>query len=278
VPDGAKVAEVSSARSSAPDADWDPGTYLAFAGERARPFADLLARVRHRAPARVVDLGCGEGALTASLARRWPEARVVGVDSSAAMLAAAAEHAEPERVDFVQADVRDWAPGEPVDVLVSNAVLHWVPGHADLLGRWAGLLAPGGEVAVQVPGNFRAPTHALLTELCRSTRWSARLASAAPRPDAVLEPADYLEVLATAGLEPDVWETTYLHVLTGDDPVLTWVRSTVLRPVLAELDEAEVEDLTKAYAAALRAAYPQRLDGTTVLPFRRVFTVGRRPA
>ena len=269
---------MSSPRPPISGAEWDPCTYLAFAGERGRPFADLLARVRHPGPARVVDLGCGEGALTASLARRWPQARVVGVDSSAAMLAAAAEHAEPGRVDFVEGDVRDWAPDSPVDVLVSNAVLHWVPGHAELLGRWAGLLAPGGELAVQVPGNFRAPTHTLLTELCRSPRWSARLASVAPRADAVLEPAGYLEVLTTAGLEPDVWETTYLHVLTGKDPVLGWVRSTVFRPVLAELDEAEVEDLTKAYAAALRAAYPQRPDGTTVLPFRRVFAVGRRPA
>ena len=258
--------------------DWDTGTYLAFADERGRPFADLVARVRHGAPARVVDLGCGEGALTASLARRWPDARVVGVDSSPAMLAAAARYAEPGRVDFVEGDVRDWVPDSPVDVLVCNAVLHWVPGHAELLTRWADLLAPGGELAVQVPGNFRAPTHTLLTELCRSPRWSARLASAAPRPDAVLEPAGYLDVLTAAGLEADVWETTYLHVLTGDDPVLTWVRGTVFRPVLAALDDAEVEDLTKAYAGLLRAAYPRRPDGSTVLPFRRVFVVGRRPA
>jgi trans-aconitate 2-methyltransferase len=210
------------------------------------------------------------------LARRWPGARVVGVDSSAEMLAAAAAHAEPGRVEFVQGDVRDWRPDGPVDVLVTNAVLHWVPGHEELLRTWAGHLAPGGELAVQVPGNFRAPTHALLTELCRSPRWSARVAALAPQPDAVLEPAGYLEVLTGAGLEADVWETTYLHVLRGADPVLGWVRGTVLRPVLAALDDAEVEDLTKAYAAALRAAYPERPDGTTLLPFRRVFAVGRR--
>jgi len=261
-----------------PDAAWDPATYLRFAGERARPFLDLLAQVRSPSPAVVVDLGCGEGALTASLARRWPGARIHGVDSSAEMLAAAAAHAEPGRVTFEQGDVRDWRPSGPVDVLVTNAVLHWVPGHADLLRRWSEDLAPGGELAVQVPGNFRAPTHALLTELCRSPRWSARLAAVAPQPDAVLEPTGYLDVLTGAGLEADVWETTYLHVLRGPDPVLGWVRSTVLRPVLGALDEPEVEDLTKAYAAALRAAYPERPDGTTVLPFRRVFAVGRRHA
>jgi trans-aconitate 2-methyltransferase len=254
---------------------WDPATYLGFAGERARPFVDLVSRVRHEAPATVVDLGCGEGALTASLARRWPGARVLGVDSSPEMLAAAAAHAQ-DRVSFAQADVREWAPDGPVDVLVTNAVLHWVPGHAGLLARWAGQLAPGGELAVQVPGNFRAPTHALLTELCRSPRWSARLAALAPAPDAVLEPAGYLEVLTGAGLEADVWETTYLHVLSGPDPVLRWVSGTVLRPVLAALDADEAEDLTKAYSAALRQAYPPRADGSTLLPFRRVFAVGRR--
>src|SRR5687768_13237386 len=138
-----------------PGAAWDPATYLRYAGERARPFVDLLASVRSASPAVVVDLGCGEGALTASLARRWPGAQVTGVDSSEEMLAAAAAHAEAGRVTFERGDVREWRPSAPVDVLVSNAVLHWVPEHAELLRRWAGELAPGGELAVQVPGNFR---------------------------------------------------------------------------------------------------------------------------
>ncbi|SNS73029.1 trans-aconitate 2-methyltransferase [Geodermatophilus saharensis] len=259
------------------DAAWDPATYLRFAGERARPFADLLARVDTADPRVVVDLGCGEGALTASLAARWPGARVTGVDSSPEMLAAAAAHAVDGRVGFALGDVREWRPGEPVDVVVCNAVLHWVPGHAGLLVRWAGYLAPGGRLAVQVPGNHRAPTHRLLADLCTSPRWSARLAAAAPPPDPVLDPAGYLDVLVGAGLAADVWETTYLHVLRGTDPVLGWVRSTVLRPVLALLDDDAAAELTADYAAALREAYPARPDGTTVLPFRRVFAVGSRP-
>jgi trans-aconitate 2-methyltransferase len=262
--------------SGPPSAAWEPAGYLRFAGERARPFADLLGRVTARSPRTVVDLGCGEGALTASLATRWPAAAVTGVDSSAEMLAAAAAHAVPGRVTFALGDVRDWRPDRPVDVLVTNAVLHWVPGHAELLRRWAGQLAPGGELAVQVPGNDRAPTHALLADLCRAPRRAGRLADVAPRPGAVLDPAGYLEVLGGAGLAVDAWETTYLHVLTGEDPVLDWVRSTVLRPVLARLDPGGAAELTAAYAAALRAAYPRRPDGTTLLPFRRVFAVGRR--
>jgi trans-aconitate 2-methyltransferase len=257
---------------------WHPPTYLRFAGERARPFADLLARVRAGAPRNVVDMGCGTGAPTFSLAERWPAALVTGVDSSPEMLAAAAEHAVPGRVQFVAGDVRSWAPAGPVDVVVSNAVLHWVPGHERLLARWASWLAPGGELAVQVPGNFRAPTHATLAALCRSPRWAPALADAAPDEDAVLEPAAYLDVLTAAGLTADVWETTYLHVLSGPDAVLGWVRGTTLRPVLARLDGAQAADFTDAYAAALREAYPPRPDGTTVLPFRRIFLVGARPA
>jgi trans-aconitate 2-methyltransferase len=256
---------------------WDPQQYLRHAGERARPFADLLARVAADAPRRVLDLGCGEGALTASLAQRWPAAEVTGVDSSPEMLAAAAGHALPGRLSFLPGDVRDWTPAGPVDVVVSNAVLHWVPGHAELLRRWAGWLSPGGWLAVQVPGNFRAPTHALLAELCRDPAWDGRLYDVAPDPDAVAEPAGYLEVLTGAGLSADVWETTYLHLLSGRDPVLSWVRGTVLRPVLARLDDREADELTGRYAAALRRAYPRGPDGTTVLPFRRVFAVGSRP-
>ena len=257
---------------------WDPTGYLRFAGERARPFVDLLSRVDADAPSAVVDLGCGEGSMTATLAERWPTARVTGVDSSPEMLAAAAASAVPGRVEFVRGDVRDWAPDGPVDVVLSNAVLHWVPGHERLLTRWAGWLRPGGWLAVQVPGNFRAPTHALLAELCLSPRWASRLADAAPRRDAVLEPAGYLDVLTAAGLSPDVWETTYLHELRGPDPVLGWVRSTVLRPVLALLDDDSAAEFTAEYAAALRGAYPDRPDGTTLLPFRRVFAVASRPS
>jgi trans-aconitate 2-methyltransferase len=273
---GAGSADGSGHGSST--AAWDPVRYLRFAGERARPFADLTARVPAGSPTTVLDLGCGEGALTASLAQRWPDARVTGVDSSNSMLAAARAHAVPGRVEFTAGDVQDWRPDGAVDVVVSNAVLHWVPGHDRIMARWAGWLSPGGSVAVQVPGNFRAPTHALLTELCRSPRWAGRLADAGPRPGAVLEPAGYYDVLAGAGLEADVWETTYLHVLTGEDPVLNWVRSTQLRPVLARLGTDDAAEFTAAYGAALREAYPPRPDGTTVLPFRRIFAVGSRPS
>ena len=251
---------------------WDPTAYLAFGDHRARPFHDLLARIASRHPRLVVDLGCGAGNLTALLVARWPDAAIEALDSSAEMVGAA----RARGIDAHRADVVDWAPAPDTDVVITNAVLQWVPQHRELLPRWLAALPVGAELAVQVPGNFRAPTHALLAELCALPRWADRVGDAAPRPDAVLEPAGYLDVLTGAGLAADVWETTYLHVLTGEDPVLAWVRGTVLRPVLARLGEDDAAELTEAYAAALRAAYPRRPDGTTVLPFRRVFAVGRR--
>jgi trans-aconitate 2-methyltransferase len=266
-----------SGQGGQPDGAWDPADYLRYAGERARPFVELMSRVRADAPSVVVDLGCGEGELTASLGQRWPGARVTGIDSSATMLAAAAAHAVPGHVEFAGGDVREWRPSGPVDVLVTNAVLQWVPGHERLLARWPAALAPGGWLAVQVPGNFGSPTHTLLRELCRSPRWAAQVGDVPRGTDAVLEPDGYYDVLTAAGLTTDVWETTYLHVLTGTDPVLAWVRSTQLRPVLARLDADDAARFTAAFAEALRTAYPVRPDGTTLLPFRRLFAVGSRP-
>ena len=257
---------------------WDPEVYGRWANERARPFTDLLARVDLSGPGLVVDLGCGPGGLTASLARRWPAARVVGVDSSAEMIAAARSlDAEDvvDRVRFVQADLREWTPDAPVDVLVSNAVLQWVPDHLDLLPTFVSwLAAPGGVLALQVPGNFGSPAHTLLRELAGSPRWRSRL-PAAPRASTP-DPVGYLTRLAGLGLRVDAWETTYLHLLDGPDPVLEWMRGTGLRPTLAVLDDDDQAAFSAEYAEQLRAAYPEQPFGT-VLPFRRVFAVAERP-
>jgi trans-aconitate 2-methyltransferase len=203
---------------------------------------------------------------------------VLGVDSSAEMLADAAGRERSGRLEFRLGSIERWQPPQPVDVLVSNAALHWVPGHSELLGRLLSWLAPGGWLAFQVPGNFRSPSHTTLVELCQSARWRGRLGRLSGRGAGVLEPAEYLDRLGTADCEVDAWETTYLHVLQGDDPVLAWVRGTALRPVLAALggDPAAAE-FEREYGARLRAVYPSRPYGT-VLPFRRIFVVARRPA
>ncbi len=251
--------------------DWDPQQYLRYAGERARPFTDLLARVDVADPAYVVDLGSGPGELTASLRNRWPGADIVGVDSSPEMIARARSYERPG-LSFVEMDLRAWEPPRPVDVLLSNATLQWVPGHLALLPRLFGHLAPAGVLAVQVPANFTEPSHAILHELQDDPRWRDALRGV-QRP-ASHEPAAYLEALLALGCTVDAWETTYLHVLPGEDAVLEWVRGTGARPTLQALGEQARAEFLAAYGERLRRAYPQR-DGRVVLPFRRVFFVAR---
>jgi trans-aconitate 2-methyltransferase len=252
---------------------WDAGQYLRFGGERARPFFDLVAQVGATGPRYVADLGCGPGNLTAALAARWPDATVVGVDNSPEMIAAAQAGTTPN-LSFALGDVRDWRPARPLDVLVCNAVLQWVPEHDDLLLRWADLLAPGGWLAFQLPGNFDQPSHAIVKEMAASPRWHGPLADARLNRQAG-DPADYVALLARPGFEVDAWETSYLHILPGENPVLEWTKGTTLRPVLAALDAEQAAAFLREYGERLTAAYPPHPFGT-VFPFRRVFTVVRR--
>lgn len=257
---------------------WDPTTYLRYGDERSRPFHDLLARVAADRPRAVVDLGCGPGQLTATLARRWPASRVVGLDSSAEMIGRATALAAP--VSFAVADVRDWHPDPDVDVVVANAVLQWVPGHQELLTRWAGQLSAGAWLAVQVPGNFDAPSHRALREVAGRPGWRADLAPLL-REAPVDDPADYARRLTGAGCAVDAWETTYVHLLPAradaDHPVLAWMEGTALRPVRAVLDTARWADFRAELGACLAQAYPVR-QGQVYFPFRRVFVVARTGA
>ncbi|WP_436495399.1 trans-aconitate 2-methyltransferase [Actinokineospora sp. HUAS TT18] len=253
---------------------WDPDKYLAFDDHRGRPFFDLIARIGAESPRSVVDLGCGPGNLTEALAKRWPDARVVGYDSSPEMVEAAAGRAV--RVEL--GAIETWRPEPDTDVVVSNAALQWVPGHVELLRQWVTALPAGAWLAVQVPGNFAAPSHELTRELAREPRWRDRLEQVVLREDdAVLDPTGYADALADAGCDVDAWETTYQQRLAGEHPVLEWITGTALRPIRAALSDADWTDFRDALAPRLHKAYPRRADGTTWFPFRRVFFVARTP-
>lgn len=249
---------------------WDPAQYSRFAAERDRPFFDLTSRIDAMAPRHVVDIGCGQGHLTATLVQRWPHSIVEGFDSSPEMIADAAD---VPGVTFSVADAADWQPTGDVDVIVSNAALQWVPRHQELMAQWASALPSGGWLAVQVPGNFDSPSHALMRRLAGDDRWASKLQDVLRHTDAVGTPASYAKVLLDAGLDADAWETTYVHVLQGDDPVLEWIRGTGLRPILAALSPSDAEEYSAELAAELRKAYPPGPHGT-LFPFRRVFAVG----
>ncbi|MGQ4600773.1 trans-aconitate 2-methyltransferase [Nocardia sp. R6R-6] len=252
---------------------WDPRQYLAFGDHRSRPFFDLLTRVGATEPRRVVDLGCGPGHLTDALARRWPAACVQALDSSPDMVAAARDRG----IEATLGAVEDWQPGVDTDVVVCNAVLHWVPEHPALLTKWMRRLPADAWLAIQVPGNFDAPSHRAIRQVAARGEWRDHLGPAGIlEPPAVLDPAGYADLLAAAGGVVDAWETTYLQRLAGADPVLNWVTGTTLRPVRAALDDEQWREFTAQLAPLLRDAYPRRADGTTWLPFRRVFAVAQK--
>ncbi len=262
---------------------WDPGQYERFAAERARPFHELVARIPTAAEAvAVVDLGCGPGTMTATLAERWPSAAILGIDSSAEMIEAARAHAT-DRVTFRLGDIAEWQPkAGSVDVIVANASLQWVPDHERLLATLVRGLDSGGTLAFQVPMSGEMTATELIQGLAAQPAWRDRLgavkAETGPRAaNPVLGPERYVELLAGAGLTVDAWRTTYLHVLPGPDPVFEWFAGTGLRPYLRALagDEAAVADFRAEIARRLREAYPPHPFGT-VLPFPRLFVVAHR--
>lgn len=260
-------------------ADWSPTDYLRYTDERSRPFAELVARVR-REPASVVDLGCGPGHLTRVLRERWPGAPVVGLDASPAMVERA-RATDPDG-EYVLGDVRAYAAGRSAvgdaDLVISNATLQWVPGHVELLARLADRARQ--TFAFSVPGNHDTPSHVLLREVASRAPFAEVVGPVERR--ATADPGTYLDVLARPGWEVDAWETTYVHVLDGEDPVLRWVSATGAQPVLHALDDHDRVHGTDLrarfeaeYGAALRDAYPRRHYGTPLV-FRRVFAVATR--
>ena len=270
------LAGMSSLRGDArPEpADWNPDLYRRHAGPRLQPALDLMARIDAASPRSVVDLGCGTGGVTRILAERWPEAQVTGLDSSAAMLAKARAGTPVPGVTWLEADIASWRPEGELDVVYSNAALHWVADHASLFPRLVSTLAPGGTLAVQMPKSWDQPSHRLMRDVLDSGEigplGDAALRERMGRPP-TLEPGDYLDLLQRPDRRVELWITEYVHVLEGEDPVLEWVTATGLRPVLDALGEPELGRFLAEYRRRLREAYPRRADGTTLFPFRRLF-------
>ncbi len=256
--------------------DWSPTQYLRYAGHRLRPALDLLAQIPAEAPQSVYDLGCGPGNVTRILAERWAAASVKGLDSSAEMLAKArAERDLPTNVSFETADLHTWSPASQVDVLYSNAALQWLTQHEVLFPRLLNHLRPGGTLAVQMPRNHAAPSHTSMLEAASNVGLLEELRPVM-RLHPVAEPAFYYDVLAPLAAKVDIWETTYVQPLEGDNPVVEWTKGSALRPLLDALDERKRAIYQAEYSRLTAAAYPRRTDGRTLLPFRRLFIVATR--
>lgn len=252
---------------------WDPARYLQFAHDRSRPFADLIARVAGE-PATIVDLGCGPGHLMPVLRERWPAAVILGIDSSPEMIDRATAGNTDLATSYELADVSTWSPAAPVDLVVSNALFQWVPDQRSVVERLAAYVAEGGTFALQVPRNYDSPSHTLLRDIAAESPYAVHTRGI--QADRGTDPTAYLDLFTVLGWTVDLWETTYFHVLQGDDPIFEWVSGTGARPYLQALPDELRETFVETYRIALRDAYPRRPAGT-VFRFRRTFAVARRP-
>jgi trans-aconitate 2-methyltransferase len=254
--------------------DWSARQYLKFEDERTRPPRDLLAQVPLKAPRHVIDLGCGPGNSTELLVERYPQARVIGLDSSPDMLRQA--RARLPNCEFAQADLANWSPQEGTDLLFANAVFQWVPDHPAVLRRLLAALPAGGVLAVQMPDNTEEPALALMREVATSGLWAARLALTAAARDDLPTPAAYYDLLSSLCAQLDIWHTVYNHVMAGPDAIVEWFKGSGLRPFLAPLDEDMRRGFVAEYTARIAQAYPPRYDGRVLLRFPRLFIVAVR--
>ncbi|HKJ74172.1 MAG TPA: trans-aconitate 2-methyltransferase [Alphaproteobacteria bacterium] len=258
--------------------DWDAAQYRKFEDERTRPALDLLTHVPVDDPSTVFDLGCGPGNSTELLLYRFPNAHIVGVDSSPAMIDAARERL-PE-VTFETEDIAGWGPSEPADLLYSNATLQWLPDHGALFPRLASYLAPNGILAVQMPDNLDEPCHVLMRQVARDGVWADKLGPAVTERSGARAVIgrfeDYYQMLRPVCRRIDLWLTTYVPKVDGIAGIVEWLKGTGLRPFLDPLSESEREDFLAAYKAALGEAYPVQPDGKVLLDYPRIFIVAQR--
>lgn len=253
---------------------WQAKTYLAFGDHRTRPSHDLIARIPIDAPRLIYDLGCGPGNSTRALARRWPEARLIGVDNAPDMLATA-RRSELANAEWLEGDVQDFSPPEPGEILFSNAVFQWLDGQDVLLPRLMEALPPGGALAFQIPANHDVPPHTIIDEALEALGLGGKVSKAALS-RRVFPPAWYYRLLAPMARHLDIWDTEYLQVMEGESPIISWVKGTALLPVMAALDDGEAARFLPELERRFAAHYPPESDGRTLFPFRRRFIVAVR--
>ncbi len=254
--------------------DWSARQYLKFEDERTRPPRDLLARIPLERPRLVVDLGCGPGNSTELLVARYPQAQVIGLDSSPDMLRKARERLPQHQ--FVEGDITAWSPAAGTDLLFSNAVMQWLPNHAAVLRRLMEALEPGAALAVQMPDNTREPALVFQGEVGRSGPWADHPEiKAASRDD--LPPVEaYYDLLRPVASHIDIWHTMYNHVMASPQAIVEWFKGSSLQPFLSPLDAPAREKFLAAYAEKIAAAYKPRVDGKVLLKFPRLFIVAVR--
>ncbi len=253
---------------------WSAAQYLKFEHERTRPVLDLVQRIPLTQVETAADIGCGPGNSTEVLRERYPQAHIVGLDSSPDMIQAARKRLPS--VAFEVADIREWRAKEPLDVILANAVLQWIPDHETLLPALIGKLKPGGVLAAQLPDNLDEPSHRLMAAVASDGPWASKLRNASFARTERHLPDWYFRLLRAHAPHIDIWRTTYFHSLAGARAIVEWLKGTGLRPYLDPLEESERQAFLARYEGKIAEAYPAEPDGTVLLPFPRLFVVAAR--
>jgi trans-aconitate 2-methyltransferase len=254
--------------------DWNPELYLKFSDQRARPASDLIAQIKINNPKRIMDLGCGPGNSTSQLNKRWPQAQLTGLDSSAEMLAQARKK-NPDWT-WIESGIESWTASAPYDLVFTNSALHWVADHGRLFPKLLSYVAPGGALAVQMPNNFHSPVHMAMKATAESPRWSAILGKEEEH-YAVETPAFYYDALRKTASLLNIWETEYLQIMDGPRAVLDWIRSTGMRFYLERLSgEAERLQFEADCLQRIEQAYVANDQGKVLFPYKRMFIVAYR--
>lgn len=248
---------------------WNSNQYLKFKNERTQPAIDLANRINLDNPQSIIDIGCGPGNSTEVLQRRFRNSEIIGIDSSAEMIAKA--KSQNSDIDFICCDVNDlFCRQEKFDVVFSNACIQWIPNHYELLKNLMNLLNDSGVLAVQVPYNQNEPIQKIIEEVTQSAKWADSFEN--PREKYVLNFSEYYyDLLADISRNFEIWQTTYFHKMKSYKDILEWYRGTGLRPYLEELDENQKSYFENDILEKVMQNYPMQSNGDIIFKFPRLF-------
>lgn len=254
--------------------DWDSVQYLKFKNERTQPALDLANRVNVEKPTKIIDIGCGPGNSTEILRRRYPDAKILGIDSSENMIAAARKRYSDIEFQLCDAGRELDSIKEKFDIVFSNACIQWIPEHKTLLRNMMSLLKEGGAMAVQIPMNYDEPIHRIILQTAASEKWSGKFSE--KRAFYNLSPGGYFDVLSEISSGLSMWQTTYFHIMNSHEDIMEWYRATGMRPYLNALSDSDKAEFESDVKREIIKAYPEQKNGKIIFRFPRLFFIAIR--
>ena len=261
---------------------WSPQRYLRFESQRLRPALDLLGQIDHPNPRRIADLGCGTGNITPFLHERWPTAEILCLDSSKEMLDRAranhiAQDIDISKVEYQHSDFELVNLDKPVDLIFSNAALHWVGFdiHRTLLPHLLSMMNTEGVLAFQMPDTRAQNSHLMMHKAMEDLGFDHQVRWVTTEVD----PDQYYDLLKPICTHIDMWSSTFVHSMQGDNPVADFTASTGLGPYVDSLGGSSTKEggaFIEKYRELMKKSYPKQGDGTTLFSMKRFFLIARK--